>query len=212
MSSVTLRLDDNLSRCEEYLDSINRDLTRYDNATVDQKNSLDQTIEKNLAELDSLINKMNNHLRSLSEGTKDYYNDEITNLRSLYSKAFTELRQKRQLYRNDAASRQSSQIASNNARSKDAVSKLDEAIREGNETNMIANETLSTLHDDRKTLENINRNLIDIDDEAENGQVRAKRMLKRAFLNGCIAWTIVVILVCLLGFSLVYKLYIQKKK
>ena len=211
MSNIAQRIDDNLENCEQLIDDITQDLSRLDNAPLDQRNRLEASIEKKLADIDSKINRMTADLRSVPESSHEYYEEEIRNIRTMHSKALSNLRQKRQANLNDAYSRQTSQIASNNARSKSAVSKLDEAIRDGNEINMIGNESLATLHEDRSTISDINQRLLEIDEEAEQGQSRAKRMLYRAYLNGCLAWTIVVILVFLLGFSLVYKLYIRKK-
>ena len=210
MSNIAQRIDDNLESCERLIDEITQDLSRLDNATLDQRNRLEAGIEKKLADIDSKIDRMTADLRSVPESSHEYYDEEIRNIRTMLSKAYAQLKQKRQANLNDGASRQSAQVASNNARSRDIVSKLDEAIRDGNETNMIGNETLVTLHEDRNTISDINSRLLEIDDEAEQGQSRAKRMLRRAFLNGCIAWTIVVILVFLLGFSLIYKFYIRK--
>jgi uncharacterized membrane protein len=58
---------------------------------------------------------------------------------------------------------------------------------------------MATLADDRKRFDHIAENLDIIDDEAQDGLARAKRMLIRAFCNSFLAWIIVVILLALLG-------------
>lgn len=209
MSNITQRIDVSISACEDLLEDVTQCLSRFDGSSPDQKNELETRINNKLADIERKISSMNNDLRSIPEGQKDYYEDEIRTIQTAYSKALSTLRQKRQSSLNDASARQTAQVKSNNTRSRDAVSKLDEAIRDGNEVNMMANDTLVMLHEDRNTINDINQKLIDIDNEAEEGTARAKKMLQRAFFNGFIAWIIVILLLALLGVNLY--LHLRKK-
>ncbi|OHT05302.1 Vesicle transport v-SNARE protein [Tritrichomonas foetus] len=149
---------------------------------------------------------MNSDAKKLNPSTREYYDDELSNLRSQYSKFVSELRKKQTLAAKDPYFRQGSQIEKNNEKAQSITENLDEAIRLGNDSITTANATMTTLLEDRKHIDHINENLDIIHAEAITGTERAKRMVRRACFNNCLIWSIVVFLVALLGFSLYWKL------
>jgi len=193
MSSATAKLEDGISNAERQISSIKNNISRLNSTTPDQRASLDNELDRQIQSLETLLNKMSNDLRSVS-GNKDYYEGEIKSLRTQHSEAVAELRQKRLAISNDPNSRQEQQAMLNADRSKGVVNNLDEAIRLGNDTVTTGNAAMATLIDDRKRIENINKNVTAIGESADEGKSKADSIIMRACINGCIEWTIVFLL------------------
>ena len=211
MSAATSKLDNSLSECEGLLDQIRNDMSRLDGLSFEQRRTLDSDIDRKLTNLNTLLNKMTQDLRGVQQASsKQYYDGEIKNYRQEHAKAIEELRQKRQAAANDPRLRQEQQLMGNAEKSKNINNQLDEAIRLGNNTNMVGAAAMETLSDDRKHLEHVDQNLDKIHAEAEKGQQTAGAMLKRNCLNGFISWIICVLLLAILIFSIVYR--VEKKK
>ena len=200
------QLDNDLTMADESVDVIQNDLIRLDSLNYNERSNLSTSIEQKLSQLDQSITKMNNSVKNIPGDQRDYYNEEITRIRASYTKMLSELRQKRQAMLNDPGYKQNQQLNQNLDTSNRVLNNLDEAIATGNDTLTTAQHTQNVLNEDRKLIENIDQNLDDIDMEADKGFTRAKRMLCRAVMNNILIWSVVVVLVALLGFSLYWKL------
>jgi uncharacterized protein YukE len=205
MSSAQSRLDDAIIEIEGHFTVIQRDLQRLDSQLAGFRQAAIGDLEKRLSDIDTRLTRMAGETRGLPRDTKDYYDDEIKSLRDHYVQFVQELQQKKNAIGSSAATRQADQLASNANRSRAITDKLDDAIRLGNDSITTGNVAMTTLLDDRRTLEHIGENLIGIDAQAESGYARAKQMLKRACCNKCLAWIIVVLLLGLLGGEIYYK-------
>ena len=196
------QLDNDLTMADESVDVIQNDLIRLDSLNYNERSNLSTSIEQKLSQLDQSITKMNNSVKNIPGDQRDYYNEEITRIRASYTKMLSELRQKRQAMLNDPGYKQNQQLNQNLDTSNRVLNNLDEAIATGNDTLTTAQHTQNVLNEDRKLIENIDSNLSTIDMEADKGFTRAKRMLCRAVMNNILIWSVVVVLVALLGFSL----------
>jgi hypothetical protein len=199
------RLDGALVDAETRLQHLNQELERLDSALPSQRQSLDADIDKHLAELDSYLNRLASDIRLADPSNKPYYEEELQQLRGRYGEITSALKQKRLAAGTSVASRQSEQAMLNQRRSQAVTENLDEAIRLGNDSITTGNVAMAVLADDRRRFDHIAENLDMIDDEAQDGLARAKRMLVRAFCNSFLAWIIVVILLGLLGVEIWWK-------
>ncbi|KAH0793879.1 Vesicle transport v-SNARE protein [Histomonas meleagridis] len=144
---------------------------------------------------------------SIPEGERDFYVEEINqNLRPTYNRMMTDLRQKMQSMENDPGYKQNQQLHKNLDKQGLILDDLDQAISIGNETKQTADQTMTTLQEDRKILNNVNSNLDDIQTEGKKGQSIANKMLRRIIFNKFVLWTVVVILLALLAFTIYWKL------
>lgn len=205
---MTEKIDTALAHAEELMNKIRSNIARFDGIPFDQRGALGAEIDRQISELDTLVNRMNNDLRSVGPSDRDYYNGEIQDVRSKVSQMTAEMRQKRQAMANSPEYKQQQQVQKNLDKSNKIVDNLDEAIREANDGLTTGNRTLTALHEDRKLIENIDRNLMQAHMGAKEGMARAKRMLRRICFNKIIIWIIVVVLVGLLGLSLYLKLVV----
>ena len=206
MSNLTAKLDEGINQVESFIGNIRDDLKRLDSTGSDQRNTIDAEIERKLTNVENLLTKMTNDVKNIRGGDKDFYEGEVKRLRTEHSQSLAELRQKRLALSNDPSLRQRDQLIGNSVRSKQVSENLDEAIRLGNETITTGNAAMSTLLDDGRRLENIDKNVDAVDAEAHEGSSRARGMLYRACLNGFIQWTIVFLLFIILLFSIWYKI------
>ncbi|OHT09777.1 Vesicle transport v-SNARE protein [Tritrichomonas foetus] len=206
MTAVAQRLDDSLINTETLMQQVTNDIDRMDSCLPSQINNFSNEIGAKLNEIDVKIAKMAGEARSLSPSTRDYYDEEIENMRNLHSRLVSEFRKKQTLSANNPNVRQGQQLENNLEKSTKITENLDVAISLGNDSITTANATLTTLYDDRKHINNINDNLDIVHTEALTGANRAKRMVRRALYNNFLIWTIVFLLVVLLGFSLYWKL------
>lgn len=199
-------LDDALMNADSFAGNIRSDLDSLDSLPFDAKKQKMSEIERNLQQLDQKINKMNSDLKSIPPSEREYYESEIRNARSNHSKMVTELRQKNQALLNDPSFKQNQQLEANKKKADGVLDNLDEAIRLGNDTIATGNNTMAILYEDRQRINHIDENLMEIHKQGKKGESTAKRMLRRVCFNNFIIWTIVVLLVALLGFSLFWKL------
>ena len=204
-------LDNAITRAMEQVDSIRANLQRLDSLPFDQRRTLDGEIDRQLMELDSAINSMTASLKNVLPSDKDYYTSEIQGVRTSHGRLSAELRQKRTAMMNSPEYRQGQQIQSNFNKSTSVVNDLEDAIVEGNNAIMVGNRTLATLQDDRRTIENIDQNLMYTHMAGREGQSRAKAMLRRICFNKVIIWLIVIVLVALLGLSIYLKFFVIGK-
>jgi hypothetical protein len=198
MSSAQNRLDDLVTQFEEILQTIQRDLQRVGTESGPALQALVADIERRLSDVDTRLLRMASDIRSLPPDTREYYEGEINTLRGLYTEYSATLTTKKATAASPAA-RLTSQAASNTARSQGVTEKLDEAIMTGNNTITTGNVIMTTLLDDRRSLEQIEDNLRATDSQAQAGLERAKKMLRRACCNKFLAWVIVVLLMGLLA-------------
>ena len=208
---ATSNLDDSLTQAEGMISTIQNDLRRMESLTFDQRKSLDSDIEKQLQALDQRLIKMSSDIRTLPPSDRSYYEEEVKNLRSTHSKMVTELRQKRQSMMNDPAYKQNQQLLANQQRADNILNNMDEAIRIGNDSINVGQNTMSLLAEDRQKFQHIDENLMEIHMQGKKGESTAKRIVKRICFNNFIVWAIVIVLVAFLGFSLYWKLKDPKK-
>ena len=175
-----------------------------------QKTNFQNEIRAQLNTIETKIARINTETRSLPPSNRDYYVNEAKTLSSQHQQYLSELRKKVTLGMNDQLGKQSLQLEKNIQKGQSINESLDEAIRLGNDSITTANATITTLQDDRKRINQINENIDNIDREANSGIAVAKRMVRRACFNNFLIWTIVVILVAFLGFSLYWKLRTPK--
>ena len=200
MSSVTQRLDQALIESETLIQKITDDLRKLDGLAKGQRAGLESEIRRRLETLDRQIVRMKDDCRSLPPAQKEYFESEIPQIERQYTQLLEELDRKR--FANDGNSKQYDQLLSNRDRSQKVTDDLDEAIRYGNDTITTGNVTVSTLLEDRKRIENIDSNLYQVHRHAQDGQTRAKRMLRRMICNSVLAWGIALLtlaaLICII--------------
>ena len=204
--SITQKLDSSIINIETLLQQIRNDIDRFDSALPSQKDNFGKEIESKLVDCSNKIGKLNSESRSLNPSQRDYYIGEISSLKDQHNALLGELRKKRSIAMNDPAYKQGMQLEKNIQKAQDITSDLDEAIRIGNNTITTGQATMSLLQEDRNYINHIDENLMVVNQEAHTGVARAKRIVRAACYNNCLVWSIVVLLVALLGFSLYWKL------
>lgn len=198
---------DNLSvEIEDIIRQVDHDVDVLDQCQPTERVNFQNEIQSKLNALETKINRMKNESRSLPPSKREFYTNEINSFSSQHSQITSEFKKKVNLAMNDPVYKQNAQIGENIVKNQGINERLDEAIRLGNDSITTGNATMTLLQDDRKHINHINENIDVINREAVSGMDRAKRMVRRACYNNCIIWSIVVLLVGLLGFSLYWKL------
>ena len=204
--SITEKLDNALIQVETLLSQADNDIHRLDQALPSQRLNFQNEIKSKLDEINSKIAKITNDSKSIPPTSRQYYTDEISSLSTRLNNLRSDLRRKETLASNDKSIKQANQLQTNINKQQGITENLDEAIRLGIDAVTTGNATMSTLHDDKIRLQHIDSNVVNIHQEAISGTERARRMVRRACFNNFIIWTVVVLLVALLGFSLYWKL------
>ena len=205
MSNITQRLDDWLIESDTQIQKLRNDLQKFDSMLPSERPSFDIDLTRRLESFESSLTRMKNECRKLQPAQRDYFEGEIASIESNYNEVVRELERKRLANRSGPASRQTEQLLANRDKSQRVTDDLDEAIRTGNDIITTGNVTMTTLGEDRRKIEHIDENLHRIDEQALDGQARAKRMLRRIVCNACLAWIIAIMLLAILACILVLK-------
>lgn len=199
-----------VAQIDSHKDVIQQKLDRLKAAPPNSKSGLVSELNGDLENFRNEIKQLNNKLQRAPQSDRQFYAEDVQNFQNAEQRFTDEV--KREAVIGETERRNQEQLQTNAQKSAEAVDNLDEAIRLGNKTNNTLAATQATLADDRKRLEHIDQNVDKIDQEAEKGNSTAKDMLKRQCFNGCIMWTIVVLLGLIFIISIIVKAATKKKK
>ena len=203
---LTRKLDEVLKNLQTTVEQITSDQQKFDATPLNERSRQEAEIAKKLSDVDTRLNKMSADIRGLPTNSRDYFEGEYNDLRSQYNQLVWEFQEKKGA---NAPGMSKQEFLAKRKQAAAISSDLDEALYMGRDVLTTQNATKETLNMDRHLLENINRNLDHINGQADEGQKRGKRMIRRMLFSACLAWTIVVILALIDG-ALAY-LYVAKK-
>lgn len=194
----------NLEVAQGLAAAIRNEIKKLDSATGNERTKTDAKIDGMMSDLQSKIGTLRGQLNNLSQEEKTFGADELKELEKDRGDMQTELRRKRQVYS------QNSQVQSghdaNMSKGNQILNTMDESLAIGNDTLKTQQNTMNTLAEDQKLLDNINNNLSTVDTEADTGEATAKRMYRRQLIQRIVSWGIVALLLALLIFSMWYKM------
>jgi chromosome segregation ATPase len=184
------RLESAASKVDDHFQQLRTALQKLDSTPANERWTLDSQIDGKVNELNTLIGRMGNDVKGTTGGDRDYWDTEIRKYRDDLTDLNTELRQKRSAAQNQLSDTRKS----NDEQAQGAISSLDQAIATGRDTSATQDKILTTLADDREHLGNIQRNVEQVDMEADSANVRLKRMFYRAICHKVIVWIVVAVL------------------
>ena len=194
----------NLEVAQGLAAAIRNEIKKLDSATGNERTKVDSKIDGMITDLQSKIGTLRGQLNGLSPDEKSLASDDLKELDKDRADMQTELRRKRQVYS------QNSQVQSihdqNQQKGNQILNSFDESLAIGNDTLKTQQNTMNTLAEDQKLLDNVSKNLSTVDSEAETGEATAKRMYRRQLIQRCVSWGIVAVLIIILIVSLWYKL------
>lgn len=197
MTSLTDRLDAAITSTQDYSQRIRADLDKLLTLPPKQGATSLTTIDRTIAEFDSRVQRLEDDVRNVRGDSKDYYLSEIRDLRTAHGDYLREAHQKRTTVNDNAQHAETAEKVDDTRRD------IQQAIDQGNQANRVMGNSMDVLQKDREIIENIDRNLNAVDDEAVSGTVRAKRMIRRAifhkFLSYIICFLLFFILIVLVG-------------
>ncbi|EAX87255.1 hypothetical protein TVAG_084340 [Trichomonas vaginalis G3] len=205
-----MSFDDLVTHLDSHKDVIEQKIERLKSADPGSRNSLISEINQDLDNFRNEIKQLSNRLKTAPQSDKQFYSEDLSNFQNAENKFSQEI--KKQTIIADADKNRMQHEQSNTQLSAQACDNLDEAIRLGNKTNDTMAQTSATLADDRQRLQHIDSNVDKIDQEAEKGNNTALDMLKRQCFNGCIMWTIVVLLGIIFIISIIIQAVRRKNK
>ena len=209
------RFDTLLNQVQRRLETIENMCDEFSQISLDQKK---QTIPKGNRELQIVqtnISEMEKLIQTMPMRDREFFTEDLLNCRDSHSKLTNKIKEfdeeVQRLILLDKAKREESlnreQLERDNQILTGIHDNLELEKKLGSDTLSTKDETLNTLAEDREHLENIDTNIDIIDEEAEKGLAAAGRMLKRAFFNGCITWSIVILLILLDIFIIYLKFF-----
>lgn len=194
----------NLEVAQGLAAAIRNEIKKLDTATGNERTKIDSKIDGMMADLQTKIGGLRGELNKLSQDEKEFSADELKELDKDRADMQTELRRKRQIYS------QNSQIQSahdqNMSKGNQILNSFDDSLAIGNDTTKTQQNTMNTLAEDQILLDNVSKNLSQVDSEAETGEATAKRMIRRQLIQRIVSWGIVAILIIILIVSMWYKM------
>jgi septal ring factor EnvC (AmiA/AmiB activator) len=208
---ATGRIDDGLRQAEEQIGRIQENVNRLESVTFADRSNFDADLDRQLAQLDTLINKMNNDLKSVPPADRDFYSSEIANTRASHGRLLGQVRDKRASLATNPAYQHSQLVQSNTQVSSDVVNNFDRALAIGADTSATMDHTAATLAEDDQIIDHTSQQLTEVHGEAIIAQNRLKDMACRALAHKIIVWIVVACLFALFVLSIVLKTTVMKK-
>ncbi|OHT11110.1 Vesicle transport v-SNARE protein [Tritrichomonas foetus] len=196
-------IDRNIEVAQALSAAIRNDLQKLDSTNASERQKQDSKVEGMINDLQQKISSIRGQMNSITAEDRDLYAEDLKELEKERSDYQTELRQKRQAF--SLSQQNQEQHDANMEKGEKIVRNLDTAMTIGNDTIRTQENTINTLEDDQRRLDNIDSNLNVVDTEGLKGETTAKRMYRRQILFRILAWAIVVILVAFLIFSIYWK-------
>lgn len=204
------RVNQELDNLTAVIQNIEGKLQRLAGLAPQQRVLEDAEVERNINDLGERITALRTQLRSLPQHVRHAYEEEVNSLESQRTELVEELRRVRNSNKDDPEMRQFEQAQQNQAKADHVSDLLGEGLSIANDTNAVGEATMGILRTDREVLENINRNLDAIDENAEKGTSKAKRMFMRAVCNKILIWVIVAVLLVLLILQFIIRFGVLK--
>ncbi|KAK8866812.1 hypothetical protein M9Y10_009780 [Tritrichomonas musculus] len=184
--------------------TIRNELSRLTSAPGINFQSASQHVDNLIRDLQQKIGGLRGQVNSMGPDEREMYLEDITELDKSCSQFRSQLQAANQ--RAGAQQQVQSQHDNNMQKGNQIANKLDESLAIGNDTLQTQQNTMNTLAEDQKHLDNVESNLSVVDSEASTGERTAIRMYRRQLMIRIISWSIVAVLLALFIFSLVWKL------
>lgn len=184
--------------------TIRNELSRLTSAPGINFQSASQHVDNLIRDLQQKIGGLRGQVNSMGPDEREMYLEDITELDKSCSQFRSQLQAANQ--RAGAQQQVQSQHDNNMQKGNQIANKLDESLAIGNDTLQTQQNTMNTLAEDQKHLDNVESNLSVVDSEASTGERTATRMYRRQLMIRIISWSIVAVLLALFIFSLVWKL------
>jgi hypothetical protein len=209
------RFDQLLTQVQGRIETLENQAREFSSrSSLDQKRQTVARSKRDFATMQNNLTEMERLIQTMPMRDRDFYvqdlsscRESVNQLRETFAGLEVELERliKEEEARVQAGGLDADLVESNRQKLGGVMALVNTAIRVNQDTMKTQDHTMATLQDDRATLGHVNRTIDGIDDEAATGLARGKRMFRRALLNGCITWTINVLLFLILGVCVAWK-------
>ena len=171
----------NLESAQGLEATIRNEISRLSSANGSDFNSSASRVEGQINDLQQKISGLRGLLSALGSDERELYAEDIQELERGCSQLRSQLQSTRQ--RAGMNNQVQNQHDSNMKKGNDVLNSFDDSLAIGNDTLKTQQNTLNTLAEDQKHLDNIENNLSVVDSEASTGERTATRMYRRQLVQ-----------------------------